>query len=228
MIVRPSVVFPQPDSPTTPSVSPARTLRSTPSTARTCPTVCLKSPALIGKCLTRPSMRRSSSPFDAACAATLVAQRPRSPFAHRASAAGSCDRRATRCELLGEVARREVIRRCVVRPAQRRDLGPAHRPALRVRHSAGGTRSRAAGVIRLGGWPGIGSSRSLSDVDACKAVHEPDRVRVAGRVEDREDVADLDDAPGVHDDHAVGELGDEPEVVRDEDDRGVRLAPGRP
>ena len=33
----------------------------------------------------------------------------------------------------------------------------------------------------------------------------------------------LDDLAGVHDDDAVGELGDEAEVVRDEDDRGVRL-----
>ena len=50
MIVRPSVVLPQPDSPTMPSVSPFRTERSTPETASTCPTVCLKIPALIGKC----------------------------------------------------------------------------------------------------------------------------------------------------------------------------------
>ena len=61
MIVRPSVVLPQPDSPTTPSVSPFLTVRSTPSTARTAPTVCLKTPALIGKCLTRPSTRSKAS-----------------------------------------------------------------------------------------------------------------------------------------------------------------------
>ena len=35
----PSVVLPEPDSPTTPSVSPLRTLRLTPSTALMCPTV---------------------------------------------------------------------------------------------------------------------------------------------------------------------------------------------
>ena len=66
MIVRPSVVLPQPDSPTTPSVSPARMPSVTPSTARTCPMVRRKKPALIGKCLTRLSMCRRSRPFDAA------------------------------------------------------------------------------------------------------------------------------------------------------------------
>ena len=60
MIVRPSVVLPHPDSPTMPSVSPFLTARSTPETACTWPTVCLKTPALIGKCLTSPSTRRSS------------------------------------------------------------------------------------------------------------------------------------------------------------------------
>ena len=39
MIVRDSVVLPQPDSPTSPSVSPALIDRSTPSTAWICPTV---------------------------------------------------------------------------------------------------------------------------------------------------------------------------------------------
>ena len=45
-------------------------------------------------------------------------------------------------------------------------------------------------------------------------------------VEERVDVAQLDDAPRVHDDDAVGELGDQAEVVGDEDDRRVRLALG--
>ena len=46
MIVRPSVVLPHPDSPTMPSVSPFLTVRSTPETACTCPTVCLNTPGL--------------------------------------------------------------------------------------------------------------------------------------------------------------------------------------
>ncbi len=45
---RPSVVLPEPDSPTTPSVSPLRTDRLTPSTALICPTVERKRPRLTG------------------------------------------------------------------------------------------------------------------------------------------------------------------------------------
>ena len=63
--VRESVVLPQPDSPTSPSVSPAWIERSTPSTAWICPTVRLKIPARIGKYLTRFSTRRISSPLSA-------------------------------------------------------------------------------------------------------------------------------------------------------------------
>jgi hypothetical protein len=45
---RPSVVLPEPDSPTTPSVSPLRTDRLTPSTALMWPTVLRSRPRLIG------------------------------------------------------------------------------------------------------------------------------------------------------------------------------------
>src|SRR5882757_9797774 len=45
---RPRVVLPEPDSPTTPSVSPLRTARLTPSTALMCPTVERNRPRLIG------------------------------------------------------------------------------------------------------------------------------------------------------------------------------------
>src|ERR1700729_505320 len=45
---RPSVVLPEPDSPTTPRVSPLRTDRLTPSTALICPTVLRSTPRLTG------------------------------------------------------------------------------------------------------------------------------------------------------------------------------------
>src|SRR5579859_4253816 len=55
VISRPVVVLPQPDSPTRPSVSPARTARSIPSTARTAPMRRLKMmPRVIGKCFCNP------------------------------------------------------------------------------------------------------------------------------------------------------------------------------
>src|SRR6266567_2254651 len=47
-IARPSVVLPEPDSPTTPSVSPLRTSMVTPSTALMWPTVLRSTPRLIG------------------------------------------------------------------------------------------------------------------------------------------------------------------------------------
>ena len=48
-IVRPSVDLPQPDSPTTPSVSPSSTVRLTPSTALTSPLRRASSPSSTGK-----------------------------------------------------------------------------------------------------------------------------------------------------------------------------------
>src|SRR5258708_2975835 len=50
--VRPSVDLPQPDSPTSPTVCPGRTSRSTPSTACTWPVTRCSTPCRIGKCLT--------------------------------------------------------------------------------------------------------------------------------------------------------------------------------
>ena len=58
---RPSVVFPQPDSPTSVRICPRWMHRSTPSTARTCPTVRLSTPWRIGKCTSSPSSRISAS-----------------------------------------------------------------------------------------------------------------------------------------------------------------------
>src|ERR687886_2471407 len=66
-MVRPSVDLPQPDSPTSPSVSPFWIERSTPSTARTWPPV-PRRPAPAGKYFFRPrtssrgALRRPASP----------------------------------------------------------------------------------------------------------------------------------------------------------------------
>src|SRR5689334_23070913 len=61
-IVRPTVVLPQPDSPTRPSVLPGCRSKLTPSTAFTCPTVFCNSPRRIGKYVRR-SRTFSNSPF---------------------------------------------------------------------------------------------------------------------------------------------------------------------
>ena len=78
-------------------------------------------------------------------------------------------------------------------------------------------------LIRLGGCPGNRSQPLLLRRQLRQAVHQPDRVRMARRAEDRVHVTELDDLAGVHDDHAIGELGDQAEVVRDQDRGGVRL-----
>src|SRR5688572_15496683 len=58
---RPVVVLPEPDSPTTPSVSPRLTQKLTPSTALTWPTVLLNRPLLIGKYFFSPLTCSSTS-----------------------------------------------------------------------------------------------------------------------------------------------------------------------
>jgi len=55
-IARPKVVLPDPDSPTTPSVSPLRNSTLTPSTALMCPTVLRSTPRLIGNQTLRSSV----------------------------------------------------------------------------------------------------------------------------------------------------------------------------
>ena len=64
MTQRAIVDLPQPDSPTTPSVSPSLTAKETPSTALTAPTCFWKMiPRVTGKCFFRFSTMRSSSPW---------------------------------------------------------------------------------------------------------------------------------------------------------------------
>src|SRR6185369_2227700 len=61
-ISRPTVVLPQPDSPTSPSVSPRRTSNETWSTARTQAPVRWRTPIFTGKCLTRSTTSTSGVP----------------------------------------------------------------------------------------------------------------------------------------------------------------------
>ena len=67
---RPSVVLPEPDSPTTPSVSPLRTSTLTPSTALMWPTILRVTPRLIGNQTFRSSVFSTTGPagfIGAAC-----------------------------------------------------------------------------------------------------------------------------------------------------------------
>ena len=83
--------------------------------------------------------------------------------------------------------------------------------------------------ISDGGWPGIGCSRVLP-----LAVHPRHRAEQAPGVghlrvvEDLVDRARLHALAAVHDQHLVAGLGDDAEVVGDQDDRRVELASAGP
>ena len=54
-------------------------------------------------------------------------------------------------------------------------------------------------------------------------VDQPARIRMAaGRANNAFDRRLLDLAAGIHDDDALGDLGDHAEIVRDQHDRGAR------
>ena len=100
---RPTVVLPQPDSPTSPSVSPARTSKSTPSTARTWPTTRCSAPARTGKVFASPRTSSSGALLDTsfplARAVSLITSPPsvrvRRAQDRRGGSAHSC--RSHRC-----------------------------------------------------------------------------------------------------------------------------------
>src|ERR1700740_2960489 len=72
---RPVVVLPQPRSPTSPRVSPRRTVKSMPSTAFTSPTLRLMtSPSVTGKYICNPRTSRSGLVSVAATLMTLFVQ----------------------------------------------------------------------------------------------------------------------------------------------------------
>ena len=224
MIVRPSVVLPQPDSPTTPSVSPRRRSRSTPSTALHLADGVLEDARLDREVLDEPLDAEQLVLVGAGRAA--LPRLPCSRLAHGRSSRRR-RRRLRGGELLGEMARETGALR------RRRTAAAAAHPSWQTSRPCecaqrGWNAHPGGGVIRLGGWPGIGSSHSCVAVEPGQAVQEPDACTDGGRVEDREDVAELDDAARVHDDDAVGELGDQAEIVRDQDDRRVRLRAARP
>ena len=206
-----------------PSVSPFSTVRSTPSTACTCPTVCLKMPDLIGKCLTSPSTRRISSPAAGRRCGRRVRRRRRLRLGLGHD--GSSTSAPMTCCAASSSAKWHADTCVPPSPngAQLRNLGPTHRSrpargrAARVERAAGRRREQAR---RL---PGDRLEPLEVGVEPREAVHQPDRVRVARGLKIVVDVAELDDAARVHHDDAVGELGDQAEVVRDEDDRRVRL-----
>src|SRR5690606_20272148 len=145
-----SVDLPQPDSPTTPSVSPLCRSNDTPSTARTWPTVFLNTmPCLTGKCLTRSRTCRMGSAIAdhllgevalavPAVAEVVVARHRRA--AHRGRLRAPRVERAAAGDV--EQARRQALDRLqrlalLVQPGQRVEQPDGVRVARCLVHRAG-------------------------------------------------------------------------------------------
>src|SRR5919204_525982 len=144
MTQRAIVDFPQPDSPTTPRVSPSRTVNETPSTAFTAAICFWKMiPWVTGKCFFRSSTTRSSAPGTYETSAIMPA---RSLCASRSFVASS-RWQACRCaesSLSGASAGSVVLQISITY---------GHR---------GWNRQPRGGLSRDGGWPVICTSRSTS------------------------------------------------------------------
>src|SRR5262249_10384503 len=132
--VRPTVDLPQPDSPTSPSVSPASIVKLTPSTANTVPAARCSSPLRMGKCFLRS--RTSSTVSGIAVPVKLVRTPAGGPMAGAfffvrgilRAAAGLGVRAARRKHAARrEIAERRHGPRNFLQPLDHAGIFPAHR-----------------------------------------------------------------------------------------------------
>src|SRR5581483_5488694 len=187
---RPVVVLPDPDSPTSPSVSPRRIEKVTSSTARI--VVRLppqKPPPPTVYSTASPSTASSASgdwlPGDAGCVDAFTAERM--PARHLPSVS--------------------------VRPERRHGLtGGGGAVAARLERAAG----RRSGHVRRQAVDA--DEPRADDVEPRSRAQEAGRVRVRGAFEDLVRAAHLHDLPAVHDRHPPADAGDDAEVVRDQQD----------
>ena len=212
---RPVVLLPQPDSPTIENVSPRLTAKFTPSTACTAPTWRRSSPPRIGKCLTRS--------LDDDQVRVLLRASGRRLMRRRGHSFGaiSCSQICSRS--VGDRWQATVWPGSTGASSGRTS---SLRPSFRAAYAQRGWNGQPGGtLIRLGGVPVIGSSRSLLiPVEARHRAEQAPGVGVRGPVEELLGAAVLHRAAGVHHQHVVGELGDHAEVVGDHHDGGVELA----
>ena len=185
MIVRPSVVFPQPDSPTTPSVSPRANREVDP----------VHCPDLPDRVLEDARLDREVL-YETLDAQDLVAaHRRRRAWQRRPPVHRSRD-----CPEPGPEQIRAPRRSGMPSCAPRRRRGDAA-SARRSCRSPGPVRVRTAGWNAQAGRRRDQARRLARDrleplpvrVEPREAVQQPDGVRVPRRLEDREDVAELDD-----------------------------------
>src|SRR6266545_1278184 len=201
------VVLPQPDSPTRASVSPCLTVNETSSTARTWPMVLRRKPWRMGKNL-RSCLTSSS-------------------------ASGVIEVTVPLVELAGmDCHVRLVVQKTAYGLSPAQGLEPGLVPIARARHELWAARvERAAGraVVRMRNRSADrGQLTARLVTEAGNRPQQRLRIRMARIEEQIVDGALLDDFAQVHDDHVVGHLGHDAQVVRDEHDRhavlGLQLA----
>src|SRR5207342_2331821 len=194
---RPSVDFPQPDSPTSPTISPSPTSRSTPSTARRTGRGWRRSrrPKLprSGKTIESPrTSRTGSATGNHGLAASVLGAR---------LVVDTCCRAAGYEWPQGELATRAVGPR-----------EPAARMKAATRRRRGEVRRRARN--RREPLP--------SYLEVRHGAKQAQRVRMVRLAEDRPDRAELDHLAGVHHRDVLAGLSDDRQVVRDEDDADLQ------
>src|SRR5215472_6855603 len=222
---RPIVVLPEPDSPTSPSVSPRLMLNETPSTALTSATWRENTPAVIGKYFVTPSTSTSAFESDGAvcfssaaigfgCLSFGYERLGRRDFFDRSFCAQLANverfvgfvEPASRDMRVAEIDERrfrlEMLRFRV--PAARRERTP-RRQLEQVRRLPFDRHEPAAPLL----------------VEARQRVEQAPRVRMLRRIEDLIGCAVLDHVSAVHDEDVLAHLGDDAEIVRDHDDRGI-------
>ena len=210
-IALPVVVLPQPDSPTSASVSPGAIVNDTPSTATKLPRTRCSRPLRIGKRTLRCShLEQRSRP----CAAAAVRRR-------RGSAArvGSARLRPATAALRSASRVAAGSARCAVAESSI-SAGGAVAAARRSARSQRGAKRQPSNVCHSGGTvPAIAASvppRLPASGSACSSSRA---YGCSGRAKNSSASAHLDDLAGVHQRHAVRHAGDDREVVRDQQHR---------
>ena len=144
----------------------------------------------------------------------------------------------TRCNAAASVAALAARAHgyCAAPAPSTRSQHAAASPPPRMR--SGRSRRQRSNACGQRGWNaqpgGIAVSRGIDAVDLRQPLalvddrrnraHQADRVRMLRPVDHVGDRPDLDDAPGVHHGDAIGGLGDDAHVVRDQHHRGAVVA----
>ena len=202
---RARVDFPQPDSPTRPNVSPRRTSNETPSTARSVPNVFR----------TWSTKRSASAEPSRTPGMTLTPPPPPRPAGRGARRASAPRRNGTRP--------RRMPRRCQCSRAPAPRTG---RPRARARPgSAARTGSQEAGSRGSAGSPGSwAAARAAAGRAAAPSAAGPRCTGASGRANSSSTGARSTKRPAYMTQRAVAEVGDDAEVVRDQDHRRAVLA----